>query len=69
MAVAEDGEAAPLSEFGHLFQRFVVHGPGDDDSRGVRGAQRVVSVGGAQPPPVLLQREGAVNAFLLATPE
>lgn len=36
--VAEDGEASSLSEFGHLFQHFVVYLLGDDDSLRVRGA-------------------------------
>lgn len=57
VAIAEDREASSLSERGHLPQHFVVHVLGDDDGRRVGGAQRVVSVDGAQPPPVLLQTE------------
>lgn len=47
VTVAEDGEASSLSEFGHLFQHFVVYGLGDDGSWRVRGAHREVSVHGA----------------------
>lgn len=47
VTVAEDGEASSLSEFGHLFQHFVVYVFGDDDSWRVRGAHREVPVDGA----------------------
>lgn len=56
--VAEDGEAPPLPEPGHLLQGVVIDALGDDDGWRVRGTDGVVSVHGAHSPPVILQTGG-----------